>query len=124
MPVSKGLDQEADSASRLSVSGRAVYEPAQVKGAAFTAAVLMPLPSLSQSSQKKSCFKKSFLDLACVAQWIERWPVKHRVTGSIPSQGTCWVVGQVPSRTHERGNHTLMFLSLYFSLPSSLSKNK
>ena len=27
-----------------------------------------------------------------------------------------WVVGQVPSRWHLRGNHTLMFLSLFFSL--------
>ena len=24
-----------------------------------------------------------------VAQWIECWPVHQRVTGSIPSQGTC-----------------------------------
>ena len=34
-----------------------------------------------------------------------------------------WVAGQVPSRGHARGNHTLMFLSLSFSLPSPLSKN-
>ena len=27
--------------------------------------------------------------LAAVAQWIERQPVNQRVTGSIPSQGTC-----------------------------------
>ena len=27
--------------------------------------------------------------LAGVAQWIEHWPVNQRVTGSIPSQGTC-----------------------------------
>ena len=30
------------------------------------------------------------------------------------------VAGQVPSRGHSRGNHTLMFLSLSFSLPSPL----
>ena len=29
------------------------------------------------------------LALAGVAQWIERQPVNQRVTGSIPSQGTC-----------------------------------
>ena len=29
------------------------------------------------------------LALAGVAQWIEHWTVKQRVTGSIPSQGTC-----------------------------------
>ena len=27
------------------------------------------------------------LSLAAVAQWIERWPVNHRVASSIPSQG-------------------------------------
>ena len=27
--------------------------------------------------------------LAGVAQWIERWPANQRVTGLIPSQGTC-----------------------------------
>ena len=33
-----------------------------------------------------------------------------------------WVVGQVPSRGHVRGNHTLMFLSLSFSLPLKINK--
>ena len=27
--------------------------------------------------------------LADVAQWIESWPAKQRVAGSIPSWGTC-----------------------------------
>ena len=35
-----------------------------------------------------------------------------------------WVAGQVPSWGRVRGNHTLMFLSLSFSFPSPLSKNK
>ena len=35
-----------------------------------------------------------------------------------------WVVGQVSSRRRMRSNHTLMFLSLSFSFPSPLSKNK
>ena len=35
-----------------------------------------------------------------------------------------WVVGQVPSRRHDRGNHTLMFLSLSPSLSLSLKINK
>ena len=35
-----------------------------------------------------------------------------------------WVAGQVASRGHARSNHTLMFLSLSFSFPSPLSKNK
>ena len=52
--------------------------------------------------------------LAGVAQWIECGPMKQKVTGSIPSQGTAraWVAGQVPSMGRARGNHTLMFLSL------------
>ena len=37
-----------------------------------------------------------------------------------PIRAHTWVVGQAPSRGCERGNHTLMFLSL----PSPLSKNK
>ena len=32
---------------------------------------------------------KKLLALAGVAQWIEHWPVNQRITGSIPSQGTC-----------------------------------
>ena len=59
--------------------------------------------------------------LAGVAQWVERQTVKPRDTGSIPSQDTCLVVGQVPSRGCMGGNHTLMFISLSFSLlPPSL----
>ena len=34
-----------------------------------------------------------------------------------------WIVGQAPGGGHVTGNHTLMFLSLSFSLPSLLSKN-
>ena len=33
-----------------------------------------------------------------------------------------WVAGQVPSWGHAGGNHTLMFFSLSFSLPSPLLK--
>ena len=56
-----------------------------------------------------------------VAQWVECWPVNQRVSGSIPSQGTCLGCGL-------RGN-PLMFLShidvsLPFSLPLSLKINK
>ena len=31
----------------------------------------------------------TYIALADVAQWIERWPANQRVAGSIPSQGTC-----------------------------------
>lgn len=50
--VSKTLDQGAGMASRLSILGRAVCEPAQVKGAAVPTAVLMPLQSLSHKAAR------------------------------------------------------------------------
>ena len=80
-------------------------------------------PICSLSSFESS--KISHAALAGVAQCIEHWPVNQRVAGSIPSLGThTWVVGQVPSRGHVRGNHTLIFLSLSLSLSSpSLKKN-
>ena len=60
--------------------------------------------------------------LAGVTQWTEYQTANQRVAGSIPSQGTPWAAGQVPSRGRTRGNHTLMFLSLF--LPPFPSKNK
>ena len=41
-----------------------------------------------------------------------------------PVRAHTWVASQVPSRGHSRGNHTLMFLSLSFSLPLSKKINK
>ena len=41
-----------------------------------------------------------------------------------PVRAHAWVSGQVPSTGCTRGNHTLMFLSLSFSLPSPLKINK
>ena len=42
----------------------------------------------------------------------------------LPVRAHAWVAGQVPRTGRSRGSHTLMFLSLSFSLPSPLSKNK
>ena len=39
-----------------------------------------------------------------------------------PGRAHDWVAGQVLGRGRMRGNHTPMFLSLSFSLPSPLSK--
>ena len=69
---------------------------------------------------------KSTSALAGVAQWIEHQPEKLRVSGSIPSQGTClgcrlvpgW--GGVQKATNLCFSLTLMFF--FLSLPSSLSK--
>ena len=55
---------------------------------------------------------------------VECWPENQRVACLIPSQGTRLGCSQVPSRGHVRGNHTLMFLSLSFSLPSRSPKSK
>ena len=44
--------------------------------------------------------------------------------GRFPVRAHAWVTGQVPSRRRMRGSHTMMFLSLSFSLSSPLSKNK
>ena len=62
--------------------------------------------------------------LAGVAQWIDSRPANQKVASLIPSQGTCLGWGPGPQWGCVRGNHTLMFLSLPFSLPSSLSQNK
>ena len=66
-------------------------------------------------------YRKYIIALAGVAQWIEP---NQRVAGWIPSQDTCLGCRPGPSMGHVRGNHTLMFLSLSFSLPPPLSKNK
>ena len=62
--------------------------------------------------------------MASVAQWIECQTANQRVVSLIPGQAHSWVAGQVPRRGRMKGNHTLMFLSLSFSLPSPLSANK
>ena len=62
-----------------------------------------------------------YTPLACVAQWIECQPANQRVPGSIPSQDTCLGCRQGPQwGTHVRGNHTLMFISLFFPPSPSL----
>ena len=76
------------------------------------------------------------LSLKCVRQvqevnlpwlvWLSGLSASLRTKGSpvqFPVRAHAWVAGQVPSRGHTRGNHTLIFLSLLFSLPSPLSKN-
>ena len=52
-----------------------------------------------------------------------RLPTKESLV-QFPVRAQAWVVGQVPSTGCTRGNHTLMFLSPFFSFLSPLSKNK
>ena len=57
--------------------------------------------------------------------WISGLSTSMQTKGSpvgFPVRAHAWVAAHVPSGGHVRGNHTLMFLSLFFSLPSPLSK--
>ena len=81
--------------------------------------VTWPIFQIQELPNVKLCL----FALASVAQCIEHWPVNQRVSHSIRVRAHVWALGQVPSREHTRGNHT-MFLSLSFPLPSPLSKNK
>ena len=53
-------------------------------------------PSLPLSLKINKTFKKLFLALAGMAQWIECWPSNQKITSSIPSQGTCLGCGPGP----------------------------
>ena len=65
------------------------------------------------------------LALAGVAHWTECWPAKQRVTGSIPSQGTCLACGPGPQLgACERQPHINVSLPLFLPPFPSLSKNK
>ena len=65
-------------------------------------------------------YKKVTQAPAGVAQWIECQPANQRVTGSIPSQGTCLSCGPgLRWGTCERQPHIDVFLPLF--LPPFLS---
>ena len=49
-----------------------------------------------KESWEMNCIKIKVDTLAGVAQWIECWPAKQKVSGSIPSQGTCLSCGPGP----------------------------
>ena len=57
--------------------------------------------------------------------WLRGLVVCLRIKGSpfqLPVRAQAWVSGQVPRRGRMRDNHTFMFLSLSFSLPSPFLK--
>ena len=68
--------------------------------------------------------------LTSVAQLVECCPTKQKVAGAIPGQGTRLGCGFSPWSGHILGTTdrcfplTSMFLSVFFCLPSPLSKNK
>ena len=57
-----------------------------------------------------------------MAQWTACRPANQGSLVQFPVRANAWVAGQVPSRGHARDNHTLMFLSLSFCIPSPLFK--
>ena len=61
--------------------------------------------------------------LTGMAQWVERHPRKQKFSGLILVREHVWVVGLSLVRASVSGNESV-FLSLLFSLPSLLSKNK
>ena len=62
---------------------------------------------------------KELIALAGVAQWIECWPVKGKVAGSIPSQGPCLGCGPGPPQgAHKRQPHIDVSLPLFLPRPS------
>ena len=65
--------------------------------------------------------------VAGVAWWIEHWPINQKVTGSIPSQGTCLGCGLGPQLgafcKRQSVDVSHINVSLLVSLPSP-SKNK
>ena len=62
---------------------------------------------------------KPLLVLTGVVQWIEHQPENQRVTGSIPSQGTCLGCGPGPQwRVHQRQPHIDVSLLFSPSFPS------
>ena len=66
--------------------------------------------------------KYIIMALAGGAPW---WSTGLRTEGSLvqfPVRAHAGVAGRVPSSGHARGNHTLMFHSLSFSLPFPLFK--
>ena len=65
------------------------------------------------------CSKLTISPVWCGSvDWAPAWePESHQFSSQ-------WVAGQVPSRGCMRGTLTLMSLSLFFSLPFTLSKNK
>ena len=79
-----------------------------------------------------SDLRKKIFALVGVVWWTEHQPENQKVANWIPSQGThACVAGQAPppnrgvrEATSLRFSHTSVFLSLSFSLPFLLSKNK
>ena len=85
------------------------------------------IPSLGEDEKKVSEKEFSKMIKKSILGWLSGLNDGLWTKGLLvwfPVREYAWVAGQVPDRGHRRGNHTLIFLSVCFSLPSPLSKNK
>ena len=81
-------------------------------------------PSCSLPSFKRFS-KETLVAQTVVAQLAGCCPATQKVTGSIPSQGTCLGFGPVPSWDEgEATNQCFSRTSMFLSPPSPLSKNE
>ena len=82
--------------------------------------VVIALPNGGWSAHWGSTIKS--VALAGVDQWIECWPANQRVSGSIPSQGTCLgcVPGPQSGGAYERQPHIDVSLPLFLPAFPSL----
>ena len=65
-----------------------------MSGGSYSA--LCQMKRTGQATMQIYSTKKGKWALAGVAQLVGHRPGKQRVTGSIPGEGTCWIVGSVP----------------------------
>ena len=86
---------------------------------------LVRIPKIFYFSFFDELFKSIFLEPWLV--WLSGLNAGLWTKGSLAQfqvRAHAWAAGQVPSWRHMRGNHTLMFPSLSFSLLSPFSINK
>ena len=74
------------------------------------------MPEGEEKQQKiENLFEK--IALVGVAQWIECQSKNQRVISSVPSQRISWILGQIPSGEHVRGNRSMYLSHIDISLP-------
>ena len=86
----------------------------------FTRSIITPLKDMHSLNWNKELIEKPWL------VWLSGLSTGLQTKGSLvqfPVRAHAWVVGQIPSEGYERGNYTLVFLSLSPFLPLSLKIN-
>ena len=93
-----------------------------------------PVAALLTDKESFSCCQLKYHDCHSIKSNIQPWLVwLSGLSAGLQTKGSlvrflgrahAWVAGQILGGVRSRGDHTLTFLSLSFSLPSPLSKNK